>query len=435
MTFDDILQKKKQGAALSREEIRFFVRRLVEEQIPDYKTAAFLMAVCFVGMTAEETFYLTDEMAKSGDALDLSAFGDLSADKHSTGGVGDKTTLIVAPIAAAAGCKIAKMSGRGLGDTGGTIDKLESIPSFRVILPEDQFFAQVQKIGIAVVGQSGELAPADKKLYALRDVTCTVDSLPLIASSIMSKKLAAGAHNIVLDVKYGSGAFMKTPADAAALAEAMLDIGRRKGRRMAAVISDMNTPLGRCVGNALEVREAMQVLEGETDGGALREVSLTLAGAMIALTFQLPFAKGFDRAQQLLENGKALQKFTEWIGAQGGDAAVADHPDRLPLSPCALTLTAPQDGYLSAIDAGCAGRIAKLLGAGRQNKGDAIDYGAGLEFLHTVGDFVKQGEPVVRLYTKCEDPQSQLGDLTANLLWFSDKKPQAQKPIVQILGV
>lgn len=317
MRMVDLIQKKRDGGVLSEEEIRFLIAGYTKGDIPDYQMAAFTMAVLFRGMTEQETAVLTDAMMRSGDMVDLSCFGNLSVDKHSTGGVGDKTTLIVAPIVASLGGKMAKMSGRGLGHTGGTIDKLESIPGFRTTLSTEEFIRQVHDVGVAVIGQSGNLTPADKKLYALRDVTATVDSLPLIASSIMSKKLAAGAHSIVLDVKVGSGAFMKTLEDAEKLAKEMVSIGKACGRNVAAVLSNMDIPLGFCVGNALEVMEAVEVLRG---GGCpdLRELCVTLSANMMSLAMDWPLEESMEKAQKALDSGMAFGAMKRWVSAQGG---------------------------------------------------------------------------------------------------------------------
>lgn len=396
----DILVKKRDGGALSDAEIRFLIDGYVAGRIPDYQIAAWLMAVYHHGMTDAETASLTDAMLHSGDTVDLSGMGHLSADKHSTGGVGDKTTFIVAPLAAVLGCKTAKMSGRGLGHTGGTIDKLEAIPGYRVSLSEAAFRAQVQDIGVSVIGATGDIAPADKLLYALRDVTATVDSLPLIASSIMSKKLAAGASSIVLDVTVGSGAFMKEEADALALARAMVDIGVRAGKKMTAVLTDMDQPLGRTVGNALELEEVIAFLQGNDAGlDDLREVSLTLAAHMAANVHGISPDAAYEQAYRAWRSGAAYEKFCEWITAQGGDLAWITKPQTRKGAPYAEPIYAAADGYLAHADAEQIGLAAMQLGAGRQTKEERIDLTAGIRLCRKVGESVHKGEPVAVLYT------------------------------------
>jgi len=377
MRFYDVITKKKRGLPLTDGEIREFVKEYTEGNIPDYQVSALLMAICLNGMNAEETFSLTDAISKSGDTVDLSEFGDKTADKHSTGGVGDKTTLIVAPLAAALGCKVAKMSGRGLGHTGGTVDKLESFPGYNVALTPEEFKRQVESIGVAVVGQSGNLAPADKKLYALRDVTATVDSIPLITSSVMGKKIAAGSKNIVLDVKCGSGAFIKTPEDARVLAENMVRIGNMCGRRCAALITNMDIPLGYSVGNILEVKEAIATLRGEGPED-LTEISLALAAAMTHFAKDITHAEAMRRAREALESGAALEKLKEWISAQGGDAGLIDSPESFPSAPITREVRAKKSGYISGMNAEAIGIAAMELGAGRRTKDDVIDYTAGI---------------------------------------------------------
>ena len=398
----DLIQKKKNGEALSSAELEFLVMEYTEGRIPDYQMAAFAMAVYFQSMTAEETAALTDAMARSGDTVDLSCFGDLSVDKHSTGGVGDKTTLILAPIVASLGCKVAKMSGRGLGHTGGTVDKLESIPGFKTTLTGEEFLSQVTEIGVAVIGQSGNLAPADKKLYALRDVTATVDSIPLIASSIMSKKLAAGSHSIVLDVKFGSGAFMKTEEDAAALARAMVDIGTACGRNVSAVLTNMDIPLGCGIGNALEVEEAMEVLRGEGPAD-LRTVSVVLASHMVALALGITVEEAKVRVEDTLNTGRAWDTFRRWITAQGGDGAVCDDPSVMKRSSIIREVRAPRSGYITHMNTEKIGEAAVVLGAGRARKEDDIDPAAGLRILKKTGDFVREGEILAYLHTEREE--------------------------------
>lgn len=398
MRMYDLIEKKKQGGTLNQEEISFLVQGITDGSIPDYQLSAFTMAVCFRGMTAEETAALTQEMAQSGDQIDLSAFGEKTVDKHSTGGVGDKTTLIVAPLVASLGGIVAKMSGRGLGHTGGTVDKLESIPGFAVEQSPKAFADQVQKYNIAVVGQSGNLAPADKKLYALRDVTATVDSIPLIASSIMSKKLAAGANSIVLDVKCGSGAFMKSKEDACALAKAMVEIGRANGRNMAALITDMDRPLGCAIGNALEVEEAIEVLKGKGPSD-LREVACALASEMLSLCNGWSLAQATQRVEKALTDGSAFCQFERWIKAQGGDLG-AFLKNRKARAYREHEILAPISGNIAKMDAEQIGIAAMLLGAGRAKKEDALDYDAGIRLLKKTGDPIKEGAPIAVLYAR-----------------------------------
>lgn len=398
MRMYDIIMKKRGGAELSREEIAFFVKNYTNGNIPDYQASALTMAIFFNGMTESETVCLTTEMASSGDTVDLSRFGKSSCDKHSTGGVGDKTTLIVAPTVASLGGKLAKMSGRGLGHTGGTVDKLESIEGYNTTLSPEDFFEQVEKIGIAVIGQSGNLAPADKKLYALRDVTATVDSIPLITSSIMSKKIAAGSQNIVLDVKVGSGAFMKTLDDAKALASAMVSIGKGCGRTVSAVLTDMDCPLGNAIGNSLEVIEAVEVLKGEKKGD-LYEVSMTLAAEMVSQLKAIDFESAKKECIQAIESGKALNKMREWISLQGGDARVIDDTSLFRKASFEHSVIANKSGYISSMDAEQIGNAAAVLGAGRISKTDNIDHSAGIILNKKVGDRVENGDVLCTLYT------------------------------------
>lgn len=428
MTMYDVLNKKKRGEELSAEELAFFVEGYTAGRIPDYQAAALTMAICLKGMSARETAVLTDCMARSGDTVDLSRFGRLSVDKHSTGGVGDKTSLIVAPIVAVLGGKVTKMSGRGLGHTGGTVDKLESIPGFRTALSPAEFLDQVDRVGMAVIGQSGDLAPADKKLYALRDVTATVDSIPLIASSIMSKKLAAGSHNIVLDVKVGNGAFMKTPREAEALAREMVRIGQMCGRRMAALITDMDTPLGRAIGNAVEVKEAIAVLRGEVRG-TLRTVCAALAAEMVALVFDLTEQEAAARVEHALDSGAALAKMKEWIAAQGGDSRYVDDPSLFPEAAHSFDVCAPADGCIAAMDTEEIGRVAVLLGAGRAQKEDVIDPAAGILLQKTTGDTVKAGDVLCTLLTNRPHALPEAEARFVKALSFTSEVPAA-KPCV-----
>lgn len=402
MRMIDLIEKKKAGKALSEEELRWLIAGVTDGSLPDYQLSAFLMAVIFRGMTHQETAWMTDAMAKSGDQVDLSSIDGIKVDKHSTGGVGDKTTLILAPIAAACGAPVAKMSGRGLGHTGGTVDKLEAIPGYQTSLDRETFLENVRRHGICVVGQSGNLAPADKKLYALRDVTGTVDSIPLIAASIMSKKIAAGADGIVLDVKCGSGAFMKTPEDAATLAREMVEIGRACGRKMAAVITNMDIPLGNFVGNGLEVAEAVAVLRGQGPED-LKEVCLTLVSQMLTLA-----GKGTEEecrilAEKAIADGSAFQKLKEMVKAQGGDDSVLEHPECLYEKARVFAVKAPAGGWVQKMDAEGIGRASMLLGAGRETKEDLIDPAAGIVLLKKTGQPVREGEILAKLYTNCPD--------------------------------
>ena len=397
----DIIYKKRQGFANTKEEIEFMIDGYMSGDVADYQISAWLMAICFNSMDENETFYLTDAMMRSGDLVDLSMFGKLSVDKHSTGGVGDKTTLIVAPIVASLGCKVAKMSGRGLGHTGGTVDKLESLDGYKTALSSEEFLKQATDIGIVVAGQSGNLAPADKKLYALRDVTATVDSIPLIASSIMSKKLASGASTIVLDVKCGSGAFMKNPDDAKALANAMIDIGTKFGRNVKALITNMDVPLGSFVGNALEVYEAVQVLGGKGETN-LTEICVALASNMVSSALSVNINEAKELVENAISSGKALNKMKEWIQAQGGDIAPLDNTDILLNAKYKKEYKAKNNGYISKINAECVGIASMLLGAGRAKKDDVIDYCAGIELKCKQGQYVNEGDTLCVLYSSTE---------------------------------
>lgn len=402
MRMYDIIVKKRNGEALSDEEIAFFVKGYTDGNIPDYQASALLMAIYFQGMTEHETAALTMEMAHSGDMLDLSAIKGKKADKHSTGGVGDKTSLVLTPLAASIGIPVAKMSGRGLGHTGGTIDKLESFPGFTTGISEETFIHNVNTIGIAIAGQTKNMAPADKKLYALRDVTGTVDSIPLIASSIMSKKLAAGADVIVLDVKTGSGAFMKTEEDSIKLAEEMVKIGNNVGRKTLAVISDMDEPLGYAVGNAIEVKEAIDTLNGHGPADLL-ELCLTIGSLMAIGTGK---ADSVEEARKLLleklNDGSALKKFAEFVEAQGGDSAPVFNTDLLPQASIVREVTSPVDGYVSHIESDRVGISAMKLGGGRETKESEIDLSVGILINKKVGDRVKKGEKIATLYANDE---------------------------------
>jgi pyrimidine-nucleoside phosphorylase len=430
----DIILKKRRGHELSKEEINSLVTGFTSGDIPDYQMSAWLMAVFFQGMTVEETCNLTMAMAHSGETIDLSLIHGVKVDKHSTGGVGDKTTLVLAPLVAACGVPVAKMSGRGLGHTGGTLDKLESIPGFRVDLSKGEFMEAVNTIGIAVVGQTASVAPADKKLYALRDVTATVDSIPLIAGSICSKKLACGADSIVFDVKTGRGAFMKSEADALRLAGLMVDIVRGAGRRGAAVVSDMNQPLGYAVGNSLEVMEAIDTLCGRGPQD-LRELCLSLGSLMLTLGGK---AESTEEAKSILVNaldtGAALSKFADLISNQGGDARVIDAAGTvLPSARCLETVPSVQSGYISEIDAEKIGVASMILGAGRRTKDDTIDPAAGIIVLKKIGDKVQEGEPLVMLHTNNWDTLEPAAELVMSSYEVSQDKPDVPRLIRRVI--
>lgn len=422
-----LIRKKRDGAALSREETEYMVNAFTRGDIPDYQMSAFLMAVIFKGMDDSEISALTDSMARSGDMLDLSRFGNLSADKHSTGGVGDKTSLIVGPIVAACGGVFAKMSGRGLGHTGGTVDKLESIEGYKTSLSEEEFLSQSERVGIAVIGQTGNLAPADKKLYALRDVTDTVDSIPLIVSSVMSKKIAAGAKNIVLDVKYGSGAFMKNENDAVILAEKMVEIGKRCGRNIAAVISDMDVPLGYAVGNSLEVREAISLLKG-ADIPDLREIVLCLSSELISMIFGTYIESARASAENALDSGKAYSKFCEWVTAQGGILK-----DDFVVAPIKEDIFAKKSGYISHMDAEKIGRASCELGAGRKKKDDIIDLSAGIMLTKKTGDYVEKGDVIATFHTSCNDKLAAAKEFFESSIEYSDNEVEKSDIVAKII--
>ena len=428
MNIIDIIEKKKQNKALSEAEIAFFIDGICDGTVADYQASALLMAICLNGMNAAETAVLTDKMAHSGDMLDLSSLSP-TADKHSTGGVGDKTSLIVAPVAAACGVNIAKMSGRGLGHTGGTIDKLESIPGFNTGLSDTAFFEQVKRIGIAIISQSKNMVPADKILYALRDVTATVDSIPLIASSIMSKKLAAGADIIELDVKTGSGAFMKTPEDAAALAKAMVNIGKANGKKTAALITDMDTPLGTHIGNNLEIKEVLAVLHGDGPKD-LKTLCLALATNIISLSRGCAKEEAAHLAETALASGAAYEKFKQMVAAQGGDVRYIENPALFPETALAVEVCAPQTGYIAKMNAENIGKTAALLGAGREKIEDSIDMSAGIVLHAKTGDFVKEDAPLATLYTNRETVKSVSCEQFLNAVSFSDTPPKKRALIM-----
>lgn len=424
MRIVDIIEKKRDGGELSTEEIQFFITNYTNGTIPDYQASALLMAIYFQGMTSKECADLTTAMIYSGDTVDLSAIKGIKVDKHSTGGVGDTTTIVLAPLVAALDVPVAKMSGRGLGHTGGTNDKFEAIPGFKIELTKQEFINQVNTKGVAVIGQSGNLTPADKKLYALRDVTGSVNSIPLIASSIMSKKLAAGADAIVLDVKTGDGAFMKTDEESEKLAQEMVNIGNNIGRRTMAIISDMSQPLGFAIGNALEVKEAIDTLKGQGPAD-LTELVLTLGSQMVVLAGK---AANLDEArvklQEVIVNGKALEKLKVLITAQGGDSSVVDHPEKLAQAPYQVELLAPKSGYVAKIIADKVGIIAMQLGAGRATKDDIVDPAVGLVLHKKVGDKVAQGESLLTIHANTD----QLDDIKQKLYEVIQISAEAKAP-------
>jgi len=433
MRMYDLITKKKNGDELTKEEISFIVNGFTNGSIPDYQMSAFLMAVCLKGMNLEETIDLTMAMVHSGDVLDLSPIAGKKADKHSTGGVGDKTSLIVGPMVAALGVPVAKMSGRGLGHTGGTIDKLESFPGFSVSLSDQEFFDNVNRMKLAIIGQTANLAPADKKMYALRDVTATVNNYSLIASSIMSKKIAAGSDVIVLDVKVGSGAFMKTLEEAEELAKVMVQIGTGVGRETYAVLSDMGQPLGNYVGNSLEVREAIDTLKG--DGPAdLLEASVSLATYMLLGAGR---ATSVDEAEKLLlgtiEDGSALKKLAEFVEAQGGDASYVWNPDKFPRTEFIEEMISAEDGYVAEILTDEIGMTSLVLGGGRETKESEIDYSVGIRIWKKVGDYVRKGESLARLYGNDVAKLKAAAPRLMNAYRLSSERVEAPKHVMGIV--
>ncbi|WP_214480124.1 pyrimidine-nucleoside phosphorylase [Bacillus sp. SM2101] len=403
MRMVDLIQKKKHGEVLTTEEIKFIVEGYGNGDIPDYQISSLCMAIYFKGMNEQEISDLTMAMVNSGDVVDLSAIEGVKVDKHSTGGVGDKISLIVAPLVAAVGVPVAKMSGRGLGHTGGTLDKLESIEGFQIELTSEQFIENVNNNKIAIVGQSANLAPVDKKLYALRDVTATVDSIPMIASSVMSKKIASGAESIVLDVKTGSGAFMKSTEDAKSLAQTMVDIGKNTGRKTVAVISDMNQPLGYEVGNANEIREAIEVLQGSRVDD-LREIALTISSHMTVLGgIYQDFEEAFKSLEEVISSGKAIETLKRFIESQSGNSAVVDDTSKLPQAKYHKEIKATSSGYVSEINAELVGVSAMMLGAGRKKKDDVIDHSAGISLKKKVGDQINEGDTLCVFHSNIQD--------------------------------
>lgn len=428
----DIILKKRNGEKLSYDEIKFMVDGYVKGEVPDYQMAAFLMAIYFRHLDEEERAWLTEIMANSGDKIDLSSIPGVKIDKHSTGGVGDKTTLVVGPLVASLGIPVAKMSGRALGHTGGTIDKLESIPGFRTALSEEEFFKNVKEIGIAIVGQTANLVPADKKIYALRDATATVDEVSLIAASIMSKKLAGGADGYVLDVKVGSGAFMKTLEEARELAQAMVGIAKAHGKKAVAVLTNMNVPLGRMVGNSLEVLEAIETLRGKGPKD-FTELCLNLAAWMCHLAGRGTFDDCLRLVEESLKSGAGLEKFRQMVEWQGGDPRVVDEPEIiLPIAHEIVEFKAWKSGYIYAIDTEKVGIASNYLGAGRRTKEDIIDHSVGIEILKKVGDEVSEGETIALLYVS---PRSDLAGAIKQLRESYKLHESCPKPEPLILGV
>ena len=431
--FVDLIQKKKSGETLTKEEIDFMITDYVAGKIPDYQMSAMLMAIYFNGMENEELAAFTLAMRDSGDLVDLSPIEGIKVDKHSTGGVGDKTTLIVGPIVAACGVPVAKMSGRGLGFTGGTLDKLESISGFRIDLSAEEFFETVKQTGISVIGQTGNLAPADKLLYALRDVTATVDSIPLIAASVMSKKLAAGSDKIVLDVTTGSGAFMKNTRDAKKLAKHMVAIGNHAGKETVAILTGMEEPLGFAIGNNMEVKEAIEVLKGDGPED-VKEVSVALAGMMLSLGLEnVSHSQGKRMAKKALSSGQAFEKFKEMVQAQGGDIRYVEHPEFFERDAFEGEVLAAEDGFLSGMDTEKIGVAAGLLGAGRETKDSVIDMSAGIYLKKKIGDIVKKGEPIAICYAGTKEKLNRGMAMFESSIRYSKEAPRIPKLIVDII--
>lgn len=433
MRMYDIIMKKKTGGELTKEEISYWVSGFTKEEIPDYQVAALLMAIFFQGLSIQETGFLTEAMVNSGEVIDLSSLPGIKGDKHSTGGVGDKTTLILAPLLASLGITMAKMSGRGLGHTGGTLDKLESIPGFRINLSKDEFIKNLKEIGLAVISQTTTMVPADQKIYALRDVTATVESIPLIAASVMSKKIAAGGDIIVLDVKYGSGAFMKTREHAESLAHIMVGIGKTMGKKVGAVITGMNSPLGNAVGNALEVKEAINVLKGKGPAD-VRELCLNLAGITLYLARKVTDPeKGRQLAEIYLDDGSALDKFREFIVAQEGNPKVIDDEKLLPEAKFRFSLLSDQEGYIDQMDTEAIGIAAMKLGAGRGKKDDLIDPAVGIVFHKKTGDWVSKGETIAMIHANDENRADEGMELLKRSIFFDQNKRDPLPLIDQLI--
>ena len=428
MRMYDIIAKKRDGEELSDQEITFFVKGYVDGTIPDYQVSALLMAIYFKGMTDQETTALTKYMAESGETIDLSSIDGIKVDKHSTGGVGDKTTLIITPIVASCGVPVAKMSGRGLGHTGGTVDKMESIPGMKTSIDQETFFEIVRTVGASVIGQSGNIVPADKKLYALRDVTATVESIPLIASSIMSKKIAAGSDCILLDVKTGNGAFMKTTEQSIKLAQAMVSIGEKIGRKTIALITDMAHPLGLAIGNSLEIMEVCDTLkcQGPKD---LTEISLDLAANMLYLAEKGSLEECYLLAKDALESGRAFEKLKEMVAAQGGDISVLEDPSKFEKAKVVRQVFSSQTGYLSSMDTEKCGVASMVLGAGRETKESKIDFSAGIVFNKKIGDQINRGELLATLYSSAEEKCIESAKILGKAIQISSKKP-VESPVI-----
>lgn len=432
MNMIDLIYKKRKGDALNQNEIFWMIKQYTNNEIPDYQMSAFLMTVLWQGMNEEETAFLTDAMANSGNTINPEILGERSVDKHSSGGIGDKTTLIVAPIVASCGGTVAKMSGRGLGFTGGTIDKLESIPGYKTNLSENEFIKQVKDIGIAVSGTTMTLAPADKKLYALRDVTATVDSLPLIASSIMSKKIAAGCKSIVLDVKTGSGALVKDISEAEALAKAMVKTGQRCNRKIRALITDMDSPLGFTVGNALEVSEAIELLKGN-GSQRLREICLHLSTNMLSLCLNIGENESRSLAENALDSGKAYEKMLNWISCQQGDIKYIENPSLLLTCKCVKELHSPTDGYIHRIDAEMIGRASMLLGCGREKKSDKIDHGAGIVLKYEKGSKISKNDVLAVVYSSEENKADTVCKYILDAFKIKEEAPSTTPTVLDII--
>lgn len=433
MRMIDIIEHKRDGKILTNEEINFFITNYVDGKIPDYQVSALLMAILFRGMSDEEIFNLTNDMLHSGDIIDLSKIKGVKVDKHSTGGVGDKTSLVLGPLVASCGAKLAKMSGRGLGHTGGTLDKMESIPGMQINISEDDFISQVNKIGMAIVGQTGHLVPADKKLYALRDVTGTVDSLPLIASSIMSKKLASGSDSILLDVKVGSGAFMKTLEMGEELAKTMVSIGKYFKKDTRAILTDMDEPLGLAVGNNLEVIEAINTLKGNGPKD-LTELCIK-AGAIMLLQAKIctSFEEGEKLLQSKIENGETFKKFVEFVEAQGGDITYVLNTSKFEKAKYEISINSNKSGYITKIDALEIGEFAMKLGAGREKIEDKIDYSAGIILSKKIGDFVNSGDELCKIFTNKENYEEIIKEIKNSFI-ISENKPENRKIIYKIIS-